>query len=240
LYYSLKIERDVLIGTLTQMLPSRIAYPKPPEDDQACLGGIDVLSRWLSLDKPTLLAMPVKTKSPPAFLRSISEDLRDIIAVHQITEELPAVCDFVLRSALRIKQRPALVLVRPLRSLQAGNVAHIDHFRIPTHDTMSNGAFRRWLDRAWTKIGMKAELGELKSRILIPKYIEPEVLRAILMAEHEADREEKYNAEVDRRAEEQEERETAAAKAATSPTTSEYNYEQEVEEEERIDFRTEL
>jgi hypothetical protein len=224
------------------MMPSRIAYPLPPAEEQTCLVGIDVLRYWLSLDKPTLLALPLKTKSPPAFLRSISEDANGVIAVHQITEELPPVCDFVLKSALRIKRRPALVLVRPLKSFQAGNVAHIDHFRIPSDDTMSNGAFRRWLDRAWKKIGMQDELGPLRSRHLIPKYVEPEVLRAILTAELEADREEKYNEEVDRAADEKEEREkTAEAKAATSPTKSEYNYEeQEAVEEEKIDFRDEL
>jgi hypothetical protein len=225
------------------MLPSRMLFPRAPPHEHDCLAGIEALRYWISYDKPTLLALPVKTKTPPAFLRSASEELRDKIAVHQITEELPPTCDYLLRASLRISQRPALLLVRPFKSLRAGDPAHVDHFRIPSDDTMSNGAFRRWLDRAWKAIGMEAEQGQLRSRFLIPKYMEPEVLRAILMAELEADREEAYNKKVDEAAEA---REAATVKRENSrtpstPVESEYDTKEGTETtEEVVDFRSEL
>lgn len=225
------------------MLPNRMHFPLAPPHEYECLAGAEVLRYWLSYDKPTLLALPLKTKSPPAFLRSISEDLRDKIAVHQITEELSPTCDFLVRAALRIGQRPALLLVRPFKSLRAGDPAHVDHFRIPSDDTMSNGAFRRWLDRAWRAIGMEAELGQLKSRFLIPKYMEPEVLRAILLAEVEADREEAYNRKVDEEADlrEAEKIKHDNSHTPSTPVKSEYDKNEDTETtEEVVDFRSEL
>lgn len=239
LHYGQKIERGALMGAFTQMLPSRIVMLAAPPDIE-CLRGKEALKFFLAVDTPTLLALPKRSKQPPAFLKSISEDVHGVIAVHQITDELPDVCNYLVRRGLMTGARPALLLVRPWKTLVLEDKRSVDHFRIPAHDTMSHGAVRRWLDRAWNKIGMP---GALNSAYLIPKYRDPKMLRTILEAENKAHADEAYNDAVDAAADAREQQELAeqrerAAAAAESPVDTEYT--EQSQAADGTDYRDEL
>jgi thiol-disulfide isomerase/thioredoxin len=247
MHYAKPIERDAIQSALTHMMPHRIQFivSPPPE---TCLRGRDALAAFLAPDRPTLLALPKRTKVPPAFLRAMSEDLHGKIAVHQLTDEPNEVCEFLLRRALLTGPRPALLLLRPLSSLVLGDANSIDHFRVPSHDTMSHGAVRRWLDLAWTKIGMP---GQLNSAYMIPKYRSPAMMRKILDAELKENVDEAYNEAVDRAVEERDPQpsgertsadssDSSSSSSSNSADTAEHSEYGGVDETEHIDFRSEL
>ena len=61
---------------------------------------------------------------------------------------------------------------------------------------------RRWLDAAWMRLGLDKEHGgPLDSRLLIPRYVDPQVVEAVLRAEQEEAAAREYNERVDREAE---------------------------------------
>ena len=115
-----------------------------------------------------------------------------------------------------------MLLVRPFRELDKPGQL-FDHLRIdPTTDAhLSNGAFRRWLDRAWKRLGLEqTQGGPLGSRWLIPRYVDPQVARAVHEAHKQDTADHKYNVDVDRKADERDQA--------------------QFDEEEHLDFRDEL
>ena len=43
----------------------------------------------------------------------------------------------------------------------------------------TNGALRRWLDAVWKHMKLNNEHGDMNSRTLIPKYVDPRIVKAL-------------------------------------------------------------